>query len=68
MSIEMRPGHFVDPAPFDPGRTEPLGAESEAFDRASSLRLTWWKFRKHKVAVTAGVVLHHLAFAARRGD
>ncbi|MGY2046764.1 ABC transporter permease [Methylobacterium sp. JK268] len=57
MNLEVRPRHFVDPAPFEPGRTEPAGAESEVFDRASSWRLTWWKFRKHRVAVAAGLVL-----------
>ncbi|ACA20737.1 binding-protein-dependent transport systems inner membrane component [Methylobacterium sp. 4-46] len=57
MNLEVRPRHFVDPAPFDPGRTEPLGAESEVFDRASSWRLTWWKFKRHKVAVAAGLIL-----------
>lgn len=52
--------HYVDPAPFDPGATEPVGAESESFYRASSWRLMWWKFRRHKVAVAAAFIL--LAF------
>lgn len=64
MNIEAvprpRPRHYVDPAPFDPGATEPVGAESESFYRASSWRLTWWKFRRHKVAVASAFVL--LAF------
>lgn len=37
----VRPGHFVDPRPFDPGQTEPAGQESEAFYRASSWQLIW---------------------------
>ena len=49
--------HFVDDAPFDPGATEPKGAESEAFYRASSWQLMWWKFRRHRVAVAAALVL-----------
>ncbi|MGO4526224.1 ABC transporter permease [Microvirga sp. 2MCAF35] len=49
--------HYVDPAPFDPGKTEPVGAESESFYRASSWQLMWWKFRRHKVAVAAAFVL-----------
>ena len=59
MSAELaRPGrHFVDPRPFDPGRVEPGGAENEDFYRASSWRLTWWKFRRHRVAVAAAFVL-----------
>lgn len=52
--------HYVDPAPFDPGMTEPAGAENEDFYRASSWRLMWWKFRRHKVAVAAAFIL--LAF------
>ena len=55
-----RPRHFVDMRPFDPGASEPGGAENEEFYRASSWRLTWWKFRRHKVAVAAAFVL--LAF------
>ena len=54
--------HYVNSAPFDPGATEPMGAESESFYRASSWRLMWWKFRRHKVAVAAAFIL--LAFYA----
>lgn len=62
MNVEANPlaRHYVDPAPFDPGASEPMGAESEAFDRASSWRLIWWKFRRHKVAVASALTL--LAF------
>jgi peptide/nickel transport system permease protein len=49
--------HYVDPAPFDPGATEPLGAGSDTFYRASSWRLMWWKFRRHKVALAAAYIL-----------
>jgi len=55
-----RARHYVDPAPFDPGATEPTGAENESFYRASSWQLMWWKFRRHKVALAAAFVL--LAF------
>lgn len=59
MSAELAaaPGHYVDPRPFDPGATEPLGSESESFFRASSWRLMWWKFRRHRVAVAAMAIL-----------
>jgi peptide/nickel transport system permease protein len=62
MNVELAPRnrHYVDTAPFDPGATEPTGAESEAFYRASSWKLTWWKFRRHKVAVASAFIL--LAF------
>jgi len=52
--------HYVDPQPFDPGATEPVGSENEGFYRASSWKLMWWKFRRHKVAVAAAFIL--LAF------
>ena len=52
--------HYVNPEPFDPGATEPFGTESEAFYRASSWKLMWWKFRRHKVAVASALIL--LAF------
>src|SRR5829696_8219991 len=62
MNVEAltRPRHYVDTAPFDPGLAEPTGAESEEFYRASSWKLMWWKFRRHKVAVASALIL--LAF------
>lgn len=59
MNVEALPHrrHYVDPAPFDPGATEPVGAENESFYRASSWRLMWWKFRRHKVAVASAFLL-----------
>jgi peptide/nickel transport system permease protein len=62
MSDTLRPTHFVDRAPFDPGGNENGGSEAESFYRASSWRLTWWKFRRHRVAVAAAFIL--LAFYA----
>jgi peptide/nickel transport system permease protein len=49
--------HYVDPEPFDPGATEPIGAENEQFYRASSWKLMWWKFRRHKVALASALIL-----------
>jgi peptide/nickel transport system permease protein len=57
VNVEAKPHHYVDTAPFDPGRSEPIGAESEQFYRASSWRLMWWKFRRHKVAVASAILL-----------
>lgn len=56
----MRPApadHYVDAAPFDPGANEPFGAGDESFYRASSRRLMWWKFKRHRVAVVAALIL-----------
>jgi peptide/nickel transport system permease protein len=49
--------HYVDPTPFNPGATEPMGTEKESFYRASSWQLMWWKFRRHKVALAAAIIL-----------
>ena len=55
--LAPRPTHFVDTAPFDPGLSEPAGQEADGFYRASAWRLTWWKFKRHRVAVAAAFVL-----------
>ena len=55
--VTARRDHYVDPTPFEPGATEPGGAESDGFFRASAWRLTWWKFKRHKVALAAAWVL-----------
>jgi peptide/nickel transport system permease protein len=47
--------HFVSDAPFDPYEAEK--SAQGAFAQASQLRLMWWKFRRHRVAVVAGVFL-----------
>lgn len=66
MNKDMRPPstaetiptpHFVDSAPFDPVSREILTPEQERFYQASQLQIMWWKFRRHKLAVWAGVVL-----------
>ena len=49
--------HFVSTAPFDPDQSEMLTAEQEKFYRASQWRIMWWKFRRHRIAVMAAVVL-----------
>jgi len=56
----LLPRHYMDPTPFDPGATEPIGTENEQFYRASSWKLMWWKFRRHKVALASALIL--LAF------
>jgi peptide/nickel transport system permease protein len=62
VNVQARPipRHYVDTRPFDPGATEPVGAEKEDYYRASAWKLMWMKFRRHKVAVASAYVL--LAF------
>ena len=49
--------HFVSIAPFDLRSVEKLTPEQEKIYFASQLRLMWWKFCRHKIAVWSGVFL-----------
>ena len=49
--------HYVSTAPFDPYSIEALSAEQEKFYLASQWRMMWWRLKRHKVAVAAGVIL-----------
>lgn len=49
--------HFVSDAPFDPYSVEAMTPEQERVFRASQLKLIWWKFRRHKLAVISAVFL-----------
>jgi peptide/nickel transport system permease protein len=49
--------HYVSREPWDPYATETLTAEQERFYRASQWQIMWWKFRRHRIAVAAAVVL-----------
>ncbi|MCF1505529.1 ABC transporter permease [Afifella sp. H1R] len=48
---------YVDQAPFDPSVAEVLTREQERFYAASAARIMWWKFRRHRLAVFASLVL-----------
>ncbi|MEJ8572418.1 ABC transporter permease [Microbaculum marinum] len=52
-----KPKHFVDTEPFDPNREAPADPDRERYYQASQWRIVWWKFRRHKIAVAAGIVL-----------
>lgn len=47
--------HFVSQAPFDPYLVEI--DNDQASGHASQLRLTWWRFRRHKLALISGILL-----------
>jgi peptide/nickel transport system permease protein len=49
--------HYASGAVFDPDATETLTQEQKRIYLASQLRLMWWKFRRHKVAVLSGAFL-----------
>ena len=49
--------HYVSRAPFDPTAIEALTPEQERFYMASQWRMMWWRLKRHKLAVFAGIVL-----------
>lgn len=50
-------GHFVAEAPFDPMSTETMTEGQARAFKASQLRLMWWKFRRHRLALISGIFL-----------
>ncbi|WEX75582.1 ABC transporter permease [Sinorhizobium numidicum] len=49
--------HYVSTAPFDPYSVEVMTEEQVRVNQASQLRLMWWKFRRHKLALASGIFL-----------
>lgn len=49
--------HFVSTDPFDAQSTSVMTAEQERVYKASQLRLMWWKFRRHRLALISAVFL-----------
>jgi peptide/nickel transport system permease protein len=49
--------HYVSTAPFDAQSVEAMTDEQNRVYRASQLRLMWWKFREHRLAVASAVFL-----------
>ena len=49
--------HFVSDAPFDPLSVEAMTADQARVYQASQLRLMWWKFKRHRLALWSGIFL-----------
>ena len=49
--------HYVSSAPFDPHSIEALSAAQERYYMASQWRMMWWRLKRHRIAVVAGLVL-----------
>ena len=49
--------HYVSTAPFEPGRPAPMSEALQKYYTASSYKMMWWRFRRHKIAVLSGVLL-----------
>ncbi|OBZ92288.1 peptide ABC transporter permease [Pararhizobium polonicum] len=43
--------HYVSTAPFDPHSVDAMSEEQSRVYQASQLRLMWWKFKKHRLAL-----------------
>jgi peptide/nickel transport system permease protein len=56
MSDDRLP-HYVSDAPFQVEIAERLTREQERYYLASQWQLMWWRFRRHKVALAAGIIL-----------
>ncbi|TJV56440.1 MAG: ABC transporter permease, partial [Mesorhizobium sp.] len=54
--------HYVSTAPFDLESVEAMTPEQSKVFQASQLRLMWWKFREHRLAVISGIFLAALYF------
>ncbi|RWC39502.1 MAG: ABC transporter permease [Mesorhizobium sp.] len=54
--------HYVSIAPIDLQSVEAMTPEQSKVFQASQLRLMWWKFRKHRLAVISGMFLAALYF------
>ncbi|BAV51175.1 ABC transporter permease [Mesorhizobium sp. 113-1-2] len=54
--------HYVSIAPFDLQSVEAMTPEQSKVYQASQLRLMWWKFRRHRLAVVSGIFLAVLYF------
>ncbi|TJX73952.1 MAG: ABC transporter permease [Mesorhizobium sp.] len=54
--------HYVSIAPFDLQSVEAMTPEQSKVFQASQLRLMWWKFRRHRLALVSGIFLAALYF------
>ncbi|AZO51577.1 MAG: ABC transporter permease subunit [Mesorhizobium sp.] len=54
--------HYVSIAPFDLQSVEAMTPEQSKVFQASQLRLMWWKFRRHRLALISGMFLAALYF------
>ncbi|MCO4315628.1 ABC transporter permease [Phyllobacterium sp. 21LDTY02-6] len=49
--------HYVSSAPFDPMSIEAMTEAQVKVHKASQLRLMWWKFKRHRLALASGIFL-----------
>ncbi len=49
--------HYVSPEPFAPDAAVTLTAAQERYYMASQWRMMWWRLKRHRLAVAAGLVI-----------
>ena len=49
--------HSISTAPFDPQSGEVMTEEQARVYQASQVRVMWWKFKQHRLAVASGIFL-----------
>ncbi|OQP84247.1 peptide ABC transporter permease [Rhizobium rhizosphaerae] len=49
--------HYVSDKPFDPMSVEAMSQKQSEIYEASQLRLMWWKFKKHRLALASLIFL-----------
>lgn len=49
--------HFVSDAPFDPDSDDQLELSNSRFHMASQRTIVWWRFKRHKIAMLALLIL-----------
>jgi peptide/nickel transport system permease protein len=49
--------HYISTAPFDPQSTEAMTDEQSQVYMASQIKLMWWKFKRHRLALASGIFL-----------
>lgn len=49
--------HYISDAPYDPNNVEADNEHAGPVANASQMRLMWWYFKQHKVALYSGVII-----------
>jgi peptide/nickel transport system permease protein len=56
--MDNQPTHYVSDAPFDPAADDAAGSGlSEEYLNASQGQLIWWRFKRHRIAHAALIIL-----------
>ncbi len=55
--LEPASDHYVSDLPYRPGAADALTPEQERYFQARPALMMWWRFRRHKPALIAGIVL-----------